>query len=62
MVAEAGAAEGAQLLGQAGRLEGAGVQGGVGQPILQVIHQLVSVGDLRCKNKGFIPEEVGMQF
>ena len=53
MVAEAGAAVGPQLLDEAGRVEAAGRQGGVGQPLLRVVHQLVGGGALQRKNKVF---------
>ena len=54
MVAKAGAALGPQLLDKAGVLEAAGRQGGVGQPLLHYIDQLLGGGDLRRKSKAFI--------
>ena len=62
VVAEAGAAAGAHLLGHAGGLEVAGGQGGVGEPILQVVHQRVGGGDLRYKTRVLFQEGMGMQF
>ena len=58
MVAEAGAAVGPELLGKAGGLLAAGREGGVGEPILHVIHQLVGGGDLQHKNKVFYSRRV----
>ena len=53
MVAEAGAAVGPELLDQAGGLEVAGRQGGVGQPFLHHVDQLLGGGDLH-KSKVFV--------
>ena len=58
LVAKAGAALGAKLLGKAGRLEVAGRQGGVGQPFLHHIDQLLGGGDLH-KSKVFVPGGCG---
>ena len=63
VVAEAPAAAGPHLLDQAGTAEAAGSQGGVGQALLRLVHQLVGGGDLQHKTKVFLFKEgVGMQF
>ena len=59
VVAEASAAGAAQLVHEAGGLVAARGQGGVGEAVLHIVHQVVGAGDLRPKNRGLFQKGVG---